>query len=275
MLQINSGATLQLDGADSLEVVFTNSTGTLILKDPASFTGTISGLSGNDQIDLANIDWATAQVSSVTYSPSTNLTTLVITDGTHTDTIQLAGDYTASSWTFANDGSGGTILVDPIKSVLALDAIEAPVAEETIVALLDATDPSSLIARNDKVTTASGAETSSTASSNATSTASEFANDVVQSGYADTGHFGRTTTGLLGGKYANEVSALAASQELDPPSTDANDHAANPLLPAWLVKLLSSNTPLSAADFETPHIHLGAANTGNYALDPQFSEMPI
>src|SRR5262249_9747414 len=126
-LQIDSGATLQLNGVDAPEVTFTASTGTLILKDPASFTVTISGLSGSDRIDLTNIDWATAQVSSVTYSPSNNITTRVITDGTHIDTIQLVGDYTASSWTFSNDGSGGTILVDPVKSVVALDAVETSV----------------------------------------------------------------------------------------------------------------------------------------------------
>src|SRR5262249_8700792 len=41
----------------------------------------------------------------------------------------------------------------------------------------------------------------------------------------------------------------------------------------WLAKLLSSNATLVAADSETPHIHLAAANTGTYAADPQFNEI--
>ena len=44
--EIDAGATLQLDGADALNVAFAGSTGTLALKDPASFTGTIAGLDG-------------------------------------------------------------------------------------------------------------------------------------------------------------------------------------------------------------------------------------
>ena len=102
--EIDAGATLQLDGADALNVAFAGSTGKLVLKDPASFTGTIAGLTGTDAIDLANIDWATAQLGRVTYNASTNITTLVITDGQHTDTIQLIGDYTSSTWTFSSDG---------------------------------------------------------------------------------------------------------------------------------------------------------------------------
>ena len=120
-LEIDAGATLQLDGADALNVAFDGSTGKLVLKDPASFTGTIAGLTGTDAIDLANIDWATAQLGRVTYNASTNITTLVITDGQHTDTIQLIGDYTSSTWTFSSDGMGGTLVVDPKTSIAALD----------------------------------------------------------------------------------------------------------------------------------------------------------
>jgi hypothetical protein len=121
-LRIDAAAVLQLDGANALNVAFGGSTGELVLKDPAEFTGTISGLTGTDRIDLANIDWATAQLSNVSYSASTNITTLVITDGVHTDTVRLMGDYTGSSWTFSSDGSGGAVMVDPITTVVALDA---------------------------------------------------------------------------------------------------------------------------------------------------------
>jgi hypothetical protein len=136
-LQVDAGAALQLDGADSLNVAFTSSTGKLILKDPSNFTGTISGLTGNDQIDIANINWQAAQVSSVSYSPTTNVTTLVITDGQHTSTILLVGDYTSSTWTFSSDGTGGTIVVDPLKTVVALSVTDSTATVDTTTSHLD------------------------------------------------------------------------------------------------------------------------------------------
>jgi hypothetical protein len=114
--QIDSGAGLQFDGPDSANVVFNGSTGTLILKDPGDFTGTISGLTGSDSIDLANIQATTAEVGGVSYSNATNVTTLTVTDGYNTDALHLVGDYTGSSWSFSSDSSGGTVLVDPVPS---------------------------------------------------------------------------------------------------------------------------------------------------------------
>jgi hypothetical protein len=114
MFHIDPGATLQLDGADANNVVFAGSTGGLVLGDPSSFSGTIVGLSGSDAIDLTNLGFgASTEVIDVSYSETTNITTLTVTDGTHIDMIQLVGDYTGSNWVLSSDGSGGTFLVDP------------------------------------------------------------------------------------------------------------------------------------------------------------------
>jgi hypothetical protein len=102
-----------LDGASSLDVIFAGSTGRLVLKDPVGFSGTIAGLTANDEIDLTNIASANAKVSAVNYSSSTKMTTLTVTDGQHTDTVKLVGNYANSSWTLSDDGNGGTLLVDP------------------------------------------------------------------------------------------------------------------------------------------------------------------
>src|SRR5262249_54301945 len=84
----------------------------LTLKDAASFTGTISGFSSNDQIDLTNISYSIASVSNATYSSSTNITTLVITDGTSTDAIKLAGNYTIQpAWHFSGERPGPQLLL--------------------------------------------------------------------------------------------------------------------------------------------------------------------
>jgi VCBS repeat-containing protein len=109
---ISGDAALAFGAASSANITFaTDADATLILRDPANFTGTISGLSGADHIDLANISHETASVYRMTYSSSTNITTLVITDGTNTDTINLSGNYSINTaWNFSDDNRGGTIV---------------------------------------------------------------------------------------------------------------------------------------------------------------------
>src|SRR5262249_41315496 len=127
---IDTDTTLQIIGASAENVTFAGSTGTLVLSDPAEFTGTISAASGslssNDRIDLTNISYSTASIYSITYSSSTNTTTLVVTDGKSADTIKLAGNYTINtSWNFASDGHGGTLVFDPPATPSHQDAIAA------------------------------------------------------------------------------------------------------------------------------------------------------
>jgi T1SS-143 domain-containing protein len=111
---ISGAGTLGFGAASSADVTFAaDAAGRLTLEHAADFTGTISGFSSDDQIDLANIGYATASLYDVTYNASTDLTTLVITDGTSTDTIQFAGNYTVhTTWHFSDDGKGGTLLTD-------------------------------------------------------------------------------------------------------------------------------------------------------------------
>src|SRR5262249_47269164 len=100
--------------ASSIDITFAaDAAGTLTLKDAADFTGTISGFSSNDQIDLTNISYSIASVSNASYSSSTNITTLAITDGASTDAIKFVGNYTVNTgWHFSSDGHGGTLVTD-------------------------------------------------------------------------------------------------------------------------------------------------------------------
>jgi len=115
---ISGSATLGFGAASSSDITFAaDAAGTLALHDAADFTGTISGFSSNDHIDLSNINYSIASVSNASYSLSTNITTLVITDGTSTDAIRLAGNYTINTaWHFSGDGHGGTLLTDSVPS---------------------------------------------------------------------------------------------------------------------------------------------------------------
>src|SRR5262249_3630896 len=113
---ISGSATLGFGAASSADITFAaEAAGTVTLQDAAGFTGTISGFSNNDHIDLTNISYSVASISNASYSSSTNITTLAITDGTSTDAIKFVGNYTINTaWHFSSDGHGGTLLTDTL-----------------------------------------------------------------------------------------------------------------------------------------------------------------
>ncbi len=132
---ISGAATLELGAESSANVTFgADAAGTLILRDPTGFTGTISGLSSTDHIDLANISYETASVYSITYSSNTNITTLVITGGTNTDTISLLGNYTINTaWHLSDDGHGGTIVSEaPASPTSELISVQSTSADNNL-----------------------------------------------------------------------------------------------------------------------------------------------
>ena len=109
---IGTGATLELQAADSATVTFQGSTGTLQLDDATTFSGQIfnfagnGSLAGSDQIDLTNISYSSVQDS---YANGV----LTVTDGSKTADLSFSGSYTLANFNFASDGSGGTIVYDP------------------------------------------------------------------------------------------------------------------------------------------------------------------
>jgi hypothetical protein len=90
---------------------FGANTGTLKLDNPASFAGTVAGMTGQDTIDFADID--PTKVQSPSYSGTAAGGTLTVTDGTHTANIALLGNYLASTFVASSDGHGGTSVTDP------------------------------------------------------------------------------------------------------------------------------------------------------------------
>jgi hypothetical protein len=240
-LQVDAGAILQLDGADSLNVAFTSSTGRLILKDPVNFTGTISGLTGNDQVDLANINWQAAQLSSVSYSPTTNVTTLVITDGQHTSTILLVGDYTSSTWTFSSDGNGGTIVVDPLKTVVAISVTDSTAVVDTTTSPLD-------LAHSSNSSTADNATTTNNDSDAPPGVIFTFAGLDLSSDhirFEDTNAHSTASDGVVDNDgSSNAHSALLWLANFVP--NVADDHSVTLLPPDWELELQSNNGSQSA-----------------------------
>lgn len=112
--KIDGSGQLVFVAAASAKVTFVaggSGPGQLVLEDPAKFTGTVSGFAGtgsqatSDTILLTNIDFAS--VDTPTFSGTASGGTLTVTDGTDTDKIKLAGNYTDEIW-FTAEGAFNT-----------------------------------------------------------------------------------------------------------------------------------------------------------------------
>jgi autotransporter-associated beta strand protein len=123
---IGSGVTLNIGGASSAAVTFTNgtaNTGDLVLADSKDFTGTITGFAGDgtvansDLIDAMDVNFADVATSKTTYLENAAGTggTLTLHDanGQALDSISFTGNYQLANFTIESDGDGGTLIVDP------------------------------------------------------------------------------------------------------------------------------------------------------------------
>ena len=118
---ILQGATYELSIASSENVSFNGNTGTFIVDNPATFAGTIAGISGSgDILDLRGLD----AVSTDSFAASAPVfsggdTVLTVTDTTQgtSESVTLVGDYTSDnnvSWSApVFDGHGGASVFDP------------------------------------------------------------------------------------------------------------------------------------------------------------------
>ena len=134
---IDSGSILGLQTPEAGTVTFAGS-GTLILDNPASFTGQIAGLEVGDTIDLAG-----TQAQSTTISGST--LTVTETNGGPTLTFNVSGALTNTDVVVHGDGYGGSdSVISPAGYLWGTDAYPFPVttgehlffASETINASL-------------------------------------------------------------------------------------------------------------------------------------------
>jgi hypothetical protein len=105
-----SGELLELKPGEVENVQFAADTGTLKLGDAQHFAGLISGFSGQDVLDLADI--AFSPNMSLGYAANTNNSggNLTVNDGTHVASLALLGNYMASSFVASSDGHGGTFI---------------------------------------------------------------------------------------------------------------------------------------------------------------------
>jgi Bacterial Ig-like domain len=108
-----NSANLEFGAAESENVIFAaGAKGTLKLDKSALFTGTISGLTKNNAVDLADLSWVPGKMKA-TFTGNTSGGFLTVTDGAKSINLNLSGDYTKASWNLSRDRTGGTLVVDP------------------------------------------------------------------------------------------------------------------------------------------------------------------
>ena len=119
---VGAGATLELNSPFSGTVSFATSSGTLKIDNSSNFGGSIAGqLAVGDVIDLADINFSSN--TTIHYSGNNSSGTLTVSDGVHTASIALQGNYSLANFTMMSDGHGGTSVVDPPSPVgTGLDA---------------------------------------------------------------------------------------------------------------------------------------------------------
>jgi hypothetical protein len=112
---LSAGATLSVSAPSCETVTFAGATGTLVVDQPASFSGQIDNFTGtapdlahSDVIDLIGLNYTSPQFGE-TYNTATGM--LAVTDGQETATLKF--DNFGGSFHFASDGSGGTLITDP------------------------------------------------------------------------------------------------------------------------------------------------------------------
>ena len=108
---VGAGETVEVGSAFSDSVTFADNTGTLKIDDSASFAGTVVGMTGKDTLDFADID--PTKVRPPSFSGDSTGGTLTVSDGAHSASIALLGNYMASVFVASSDGHGGTSVVDP------------------------------------------------------------------------------------------------------------------------------------------------------------------
>lgn len=112
---IGAGALAYVHAGGTIDdVVFAGGNASLVLDQASSFTGTISGWQDHDSVVLGDILFSDG-ITSLAYAANGDNSggTLTVSDGTHTATLNLLGQYSAADFALSSDGHGGTLISDP------------------------------------------------------------------------------------------------------------------------------------------------------------------
>jgi len=101
-------------GGTLTDVTFGGASAKLVLDQSSTFSGTIAGWQDSAELDLGDI--AFGESTSFGYAANSENTAgvLTVTDGTHTASLLLLGQYSAANFALASDGHGGSLITNPV-----------------------------------------------------------------------------------------------------------------------------------------------------------------
>ena len=109
-IQVDAGAFLELNAtvATTQKIVFDGAGSSEVQLDASTFGGQILGMAATDQLDLRTIGYGLNTTG--TYVGDASGGVLTITDGLHSISMTLVGDYLHAHFAGASDGNGGTLV---------------------------------------------------------------------------------------------------------------------------------------------------------------------
>lgn len=110
-------------GGTLADVTFGGASARLVLDESSALSGPISGWQDGVELDLGDI--AFGESTSLAYAANAESTggALTISDGTHTASLHLLGQFSAADFVLAADGHGGTVVTNPMDQPQALLSI--------------------------------------------------------------------------------------------------------------------------------------------------------
>ncbi|MCK1602652.1 VCBS domain-containing protein [Bradyrhizobium sp. 166] len=109
--QISGSATLEFGAASSAHVTLdAQATGTIVLHDSFDFSGVVSGVNGDDHLDLLDVAFGAGTTASYVANQAGAGGTLSVTDGVHTANITLLGQYDPAGFQTEADKNTGTLI---------------------------------------------------------------------------------------------------------------------------------------------------------------------
>jgi large repetitive protein len=118
---INDGAVLELGAPSTDKITFSDSTGTLVLDQPASFQGQIAGISGlGDIINLKGFD-ANHTTATAKFNPINDTTVLSVTDASdhQSASLTLDGNYASFVFRVTADANSGADVAGTMPAAIA------------------------------------------------------------------------------------------------------------------------------------------------------------
>ncbi len=133
--ELSGAGIATIEDASSENIAFAGkSTAELVLDQPTSYAGQISGFGTTQAIDLADINFgAGVSISYASNNRQNSSGVLTIKQGSTTVHLTLEGSYTLANFKVASDGNGGTLITDPTVITQAAGNAPATIGNNTVL----------------------------------------------------------------------------------------------------------------------------------------------